>query len=209
MIADNSVDVVISNCVINLSPDKKKVFSEVYRILKMGGEFYFSDVYANRRIPEHLQGDKVLWGECLSGALYFEDFRRILSKVGFEDLRVVSSGPITVNNPEVQRKVGDIRFSSKTVRIFKLPLEDKCENFGQVATYLGTEKDFPHAFFLDDHHTFVTGYPVAVCGNTADMLAETRYATHFKVTQRGSHTGLFDCSGPSSSGNNSVSTGCC
>jgi len=76
-----------------------------------------------------------------------------------------------------------------------LPLEDKCENFGQVATYLGTEPDFPHAFFLDDHHTFVTGYDVAVCGNTADMLEYTRYKKHFKITARGAHLGLFDCSG--------------
>lgn len=59
---DNSVDVVISNCVVNLSPSKKKVFSEIRRILKPGGELYFSDVYANRRINEKLRQDKVLWG---------------------------------------------------------------------------------------------------------------------------------------------------
>jgi len=79
-IADNSVDVVISNCVINLSPDKQKVLSEVYRILKPGGELYYSDVFSDRRIPEELQKDKVLWGECLSGALYIEDFRRMMQK---------------------------------------------------------------------------------------------------------------------------------
>jgi SAM-dependent methyltransferase len=214
MIPSDSVDVVISNCVINLSPNKAKVFQEVHRILKTGGEFYFSDVYTDRRVPDFLQGDKVLWGECLSGALYFEDFRREIKKVGFEDLRVVSSGPITVNNPEIQKKVGAINFSSKTVRLFKLPLEDRCENYGEVATYLGTEKDFPHAFFLDDHHTFVTGYPYAVCGNTSDMIGFTRYRKHFKITPKGPHRGLFDCSGgggPSSSagGGNSCGTGCC
>eukprot|EP01125_Pyxidicula_operculata_P008424 TRINITY_DN2825_c0_g1_i2.p1 TRINITY_DN2825_c0_g1~~TRINITY_DN2825_c0_g1_i2.p1 ORF type:complete len:222 (-),score=44.72 TRINITY_DN2825_c0_g1_i2:75-740(-) len=71
-IPDNSVDVVISNCVVNLSPNKPKVLSEIYRILKEGGELYFSDVYSSCRIPEELQKDRVLWGECLSGALYIE-----------------------------------------------------------------------------------------------------------------------------------------
>jgi len=101
---------------------------------------------------------------------------------------------------KLKKKVGKINFYSKTVRAFKLPLEDRCENFGQKATYLGTEADFPHAFFLDDHHTFVTGYPLPVCGNTADMLEHTRFGKHFKITARGPHTGLFDCSGGNSSG---------
>jgi len=93
--------------------------------------------------------------------------------------------------------VGDIAFFSNTVRAFKLStLEDRCEDFGQIATYNGGEPDFPHAFFLDDHHTFITGYPLKVCGNTADMVSKTRYAKYFTVTPRGAHLGLFDC-GPS------------
>jgi len=71
---DNAFDVVVSNCVVNLSPDKKRVFSEVHRVLKPGGEFYFSDVYADRRVPEVLRRDPVLYGECLAGALYWNDF---------------------------------------------------------------------------------------------------------------------------------------
>ena len=81
---------MISNCVINLSQDKKKVFEEVWRVLKPGGEFYFSDVYADRRIPEALKADKMLWGECLSGALYLEDFRRLMASVGFNYYYTVS-----------------------------------------------------------------------------------------------------------------------
>ena len=73
-IEDDSIDIVISNCVINLSPDKEKVFSEIYRVLKPGGELYFSDVFAGRRIPEELQTDKVLLGECLGGAMYTKIF---------------------------------------------------------------------------------------------------------------------------------------
>ena len=73
-IEDNSIDIVISNCVVNLSLFKNKVLKEVFRVLKKGGEFYFSDVYSSRRINEDLRNDSVLWGECLSGALYWNDF---------------------------------------------------------------------------------------------------------------------------------------
>ena len=70
----NSYDIIVSNCVVNLSPNKESVFKQVYNMLKNGGEFYFSDVYSSKRIPKDLQNDDILWGECLSGALYSNDF---------------------------------------------------------------------------------------------------------------------------------------
>ncbi len=69
---------MISNCVVNLCADKEVVYKEIWRVLKWGGELYFSDLSADRRIPENLKKDSTLWGEGLSGALYSEDFRRIL-----------------------------------------------------------------------------------------------------------------------------------
>ena len=69
-IPDGTVDVVISNCVINLATSKKIVFKEIYRVLKDGGELLFSDVFADRRISKDLREDPILYGECLSGALY-------------------------------------------------------------------------------------------------------------------------------------------
>ncbi len=194
-IEDNSVDVVISNCVINLSPDKGAVFSEIFRVLKPGGELYFSDVFTGRRIPSHLKKDPVLQGECLAGALYIEDFRRMLQQIGCLDYRVVSSAPIDLENPEIEEKIGMVDFYSKTVRAFKLEsLEDLCEDYGQTAIYLGTIPESPHAFLLDDHHHFLTGKPMLVCGNTAAMLEETRFAPHFKIMgDRSVHYGLFDC----------------
>jgi 2-polyprenyl-3-methyl-5-hydroxy-6-metoxy-1,4-benzoquinol methylase len=66
-----SFDVIISNCVINLCTDKDAVLKECLNLLKPGGELYFSDVYSNRRVPKSLQENEVLWGECLSGALYW------------------------------------------------------------------------------------------------------------------------------------------
>ncbi|MBI4644997.1 MAG: MIP family channel protein [Deltaproteobacteria bacterium] len=197
-VENNSVDVVISNCVINLSPDKKTVFEEIFRVLKRGGELYFSDIFAGRRLPEHLQADPVLLGECLGGALYIEDFRRLLREIGCLDYRVVSKRKVNLNNPEVETKVGMVDFYSMTIRAFKLEtLEDICEDYGQVATYLGTIPECPHQFILDDHHIFQTGRPMLVCGNTASMLSETRYGQHFKVLgDRRTHFGKFPC-GPS------------
>lgn len=194
-IADNSVDVVISNCVINLSPDKERVFSEIFRVLKPGGELYFADVFSGRRIPDELCHDPVLYGECLSGALYIEDFRRMLQRLGCQDYRVVSKRQISLDNPAVEAKAGMIDFYSITVRAFKLAfLEDICEDFGQSATYLGTISEHPHRFPLDDHHTFVTGKPMLVCGNSAAMVQETRFGRHFRVSgDRSIHFGPFDC----------------
>jgi arsenite methyltransferase len=177
------------------------------------GELFFSDVYADRRIPEALRADKVLWGECLSGALYTEDFRRCMARVGFVDVREVSSTRMLVNSEseEIRQRTSGIVFYSKLVRAFKLPeLEDRCEDYGQSATYLGGIEECPHAFFLDDHHCFVTDHPMRVCGNTADMLCETRYAKHFRVSERGPHRGLFDCIGGSAGGDAvCVSGSCC
>ena len=207
-IADNSIDLVVSNCVLNLSPDKQRVFHEIFRVLKPGGELYFSDVFSDRRIPRDLAEDPVLLGECLGGALYTEDFRRMMQKAGCMDPRTVVSGPLLINNAEIERKAGFIGFTSSTVRAFKLDLEDRCEDFGQVATYLGTEQNNPHVFVLDDHHRFATGQPMLVCGNTADMISKTRYAKHFRVTEKGRHFGLFDC-GPSGAASASTPPGAC
>lgn len=193
-IADNSMDIVISNCVINLSPNKEAVFKEIYRVLKPGGELYFSDVFSGRRIPEDLQHDKVMLGECLGGALYTEDFRRIMSAIGIPDIRVTNKRDLSLEDTELQTKAGMIDFYSMTVRGFKVDLEDICENYGHVAYYNGTISECPHSFVLDDHHEFKTGMPVPVCGNTANMLSQTRFAKHFRIEgDFSTHYGVFDC----------------
>ena len=195
-IADNSIDVVISNCVINLSPDKNSVFSEIFRVLKPGGELHFSDVFTNRRVPEQLHADPVLHGECLAGAMYHEDFRRLLQSLGCLDFRQTNSRKISLDNLEIETKIGMVEFYSVTVRAFKLSsLEDICEDYGQTATYHGSIADSRHFFDFDDHHRFIAGKPMLVCGNTASMILETRYAPHFTITgDRSAHFGAFDCS---------------
>lgn len=194
-IADESVDVVVSNCVVNLSFDKRKLLGEVFRVLKPGGELYFSDVFTSRRIRAELKDDSVLIGECIAGAFYTEDFRRAMAQAGCPDVRIVSSREIEIHDPEVKRKIGMTRLYSQTVRAFKLAsLEDRCEDFGQHATYLGTIPEEPHCFSLDDHHCLEKGRAMLVCGNTAAMLGETRFARHFRVEgDRSVHFGLFDC----------------
>lgn len=193
-IADASVDVVVSNCVLNLSPEKERVFAEIMRVLKPGGELYFSDVFADRRIPDGLRRDPVLLGECLAGALYVEDFRRLMARAGCADVRKISDSAVPLFDDAIMAKIGMVAFRSITLRAFKLDLEDRCEDFGQVATYLGTIANHPHAFDLDDHHHFETGRPLRVCGNSFDMLAATRYAPHFRLSgDKSVHFGLFDC----------------
>ena len=213
-IIDNSQDVVISNCVINLSPDKKSVFSEIFRVLTLGGELYFSDVFADRRIPEDIKNDPVLYGECLGGAMYIEDFRRMLRELGCPDYRIVSKRKLTITEKEVREKVEGIDFYSITVRAFKLDdLEDKCEDYGQIAVYLGTIPGSANKFILDDHHIFIAHKPMLICGNTASMLIKTRYARHFRVTgDRAIHYGIFKCetfSDKETGPDFSIPGGCC
>ena len=193
-IPDESADVVVSNCVLNLSPDKASAFREVLRALKKGGELYFSDVFADRRIPPDVAADPVLRGECLGGALYWEDFRRLMAEAGCHDVRTIERRRVAFNNPDLEHKTGLIEFYSVTIRAFKLDPEDRCEDYGLAAIYRGTIPEAPNAFDLDDHRRFVVRKAVPVCGNTADILSLSRYAPHFEIVgDKSVHYGLFDC----------------
>lgn len=173
-------DLIVSNCVLNLCTDKEAVLRNVFSLLKPGGELYFSDVYADRRIPVSLQNDTVLYGECLSGALYWNDFLNMARRSGFADPRLVTSRPLAVNNRRLAERLGPILFYSATYRLFKLDsLEPSCEQYGQAVRYRGTIPFRAHEFVLDDHHVFPTGRITPVCGNTSAMLQLTRFAPHF------------------------------
>ncbi|MGD9604394.1 MAG: methyltransferase domain-containing protein [Gammaproteobacteria bacterium] len=189
-----SFDVVVSNCVVNLSPDKDAVLRGIRRLLKPGGEFYFSDVYADRRVPEAVRSDPVLYGECLGGALYWNDFLRLAHRQGFADPRLVEDRPLAVTAPALAARVGPIRFYSATYRLFNLDaLETACEDYGQAVVYRGTVPDHPHAFVLDAHHAMATGRVFPVCGNTWRMLQDTRLRPHFDfIGDFSRHFGLFE-----------------
>ena len=195
-LADNSFDVIVSNCVINLSPDKEAVLKEAFRVLKPGGELYFSDVYSDRRVPNHLVNDPILYGECLSGALYWNDFQNLAKQCGFLDPRLVEDRPLTIDNPEIEDLIGHINFYSATYRLFKIPgLEPQCEDYGQAVVYKGTIDHHHEQFILDKHHHIETGRFFPVCGNTWRMLHDTRFKEHFEFYgNMDKHFGIFkDC----------------
>ncbi len=189
-----SFDVIVSNCVVNLSCDKPAVLAGVKRLLKEGGEFYFSDVYADRRVPESMRTDPVLYGECLGGALYWNDFLRMAQAAGFPDPRLVEDRPITITEPGVAACVGTaVRFFSATYRLFHVPdLESDGEDYGQAVVYHGTIPHHRDGLVFDKHFHFPTGKTVPVCGNTWRILKASRLAPHFTfIGDFTRHYGIF------------------
>jgi arsenite methyltransferase len=181
-LADNSFDLIVSNCVINLAVDKRAVLRSAFRLLKPGGEMYFSDVYADRRVPEPLTRDPVLYGECLSGAMYWQDFQNMARETGFLDPRLMTDSPIDVTDSELKERVADLRFWSATYRLFKLDdLESGRENYQQQAMYKGTVERYAEEFRLDNAYVFPTGQSVPVCGNTFRLLQDSRFSAHFDL----------------------------
>jgi arsenite methyltransferase len=213
-LAENDFDIIVSNCVINLVADKQAVLEQAFRLLKPGGEVYFADIYSDRRIPEALTADPVLYGECLSGALYWNDFNRLARQAGFIDPRLVTDRPVAVEDPALRKKVGDIQFFSATYRLFKVnELEPGREDYGQSVTYRGNAPHLPDRLTLDKFNVFETGVSTAVCGNTYLLLRESRLAPFFDFHgDAGVHRGIFPDRGADLpfefSGNSSQST-CC
>lgn len=196
---DQSFDIIVSNCVINLSPDKEAVLKQAQRLLKPGGELYFSDVYASRRVPAELVSNPVLYGECLSGALYWNDFVNLAKQCGFADPRLVEDRPLSINNPAVEARIGHIDFFSATYRLFNLEgLEPACEDYGQAVIYKGTIPHRPERFLLDKHHLIERGKVFPVCGNTWRMLHDSRFRDHFEfIGNWDTHYGIFEGCGTS------------
>ena len=181
-IPDNSIDLIVSNCVVNLSPNKKDVFKEAYRVLKPGGEMYFSDVYSDRRIPEKLLHDPILHGECLSGALYWNDFLSLVKTVGFKSPRLAKDRPLSITNKDIEKLIGFAKFYSATYRLFKIPEFDNTdgEDYGLKIKYKGTIETCPDIFILDKENKFETGKEYNICGNTYRILNESRFRKHFE-----------------------------
>ncbi|XP_078269496.1 arsenite methyltransferase [Rhinoraja longicauda] len=180
---DNSFDVVISNCVVNLSPDKTAVLKEAYRVLKDGGEMYFSDVYADRELPDAARTHKVLWGECLGGALWWKEFVDIAKKVGFSDPRLVAASKVPVENEELQQIIGDCKFVSATCRLFKVAAGVPRERSRVI--YNGWVEGCREKLEFDINHTFNEGETVVVDEETAAILESSRFADEFTIQSLG------------------------
>eukprot|EP00871_Galdieria_phlegrea_P002552 jgi/Galph1/3298/GphlegSOOS_G1973.1 len=169
-IAEKSCDIVISNCVVNLIPNKEAVLRQVFRALRDGGEFYFSDKATRRDKRKFL-----LFCECLGGALYLEDFRQLCEKVGFKDVRLVESHSrgYQIEDDNIRSKLGDTQFFHS--------LELSREDYGESAQYRGTLTECPDKFVWDMEMVFPQGKWISVDGNTAEMLRKSRYSKHFHL----------------------------
>ncbi|XP_032889946.1 arsenite methyltransferase [Amblyraja radiata] len=180
---DNSFDLVISNCVVNLSPDKTAVLKEAYRVLKDGGEMYFSDIYADRELPDAVRTHKVLWGECLGGALWWKEFVDIAKKVGFNEPRLVAASKVPVENEELQQIIGDCKFVSATYRLFKVPAGVRRERSRVI--YNGSVEGCGEKLEFDINYTFNEGETVVVDEETAAILESSRFADEFTIQSLG------------------------
>uniref|UniRef100_H3AAR6 Arsenite methyltransferase n=1 Tax=Latimeria chalumnae TaxID=7897 RepID=H3AAR6_LATCH len=176
---DSSFDIIISNCVVNLSYTSWDFLQGGGVVVSDGGEMYFSDVYANLNLPQELRDHSVLWGECLSGALWWKELLRIAQEVGFSTPRLVTAGPISVNNKDLLEVIGDYKFVSATYRLFKIPPDcprTKCE-----VIYSGSIRGFEKQLEFDANCTFQAGEVVEVDEETAAILKNSRFADKFMI----------------------------
>ncbi|KAK3607321.1 hypothetical protein CHS0354_018805 [Potamilus streckersoni] len=153
-IPEDSQDIIVSNCVICLCPDKKSVLKEAYKVLKVGGELYFSDMYADRKVPESVYHDEVLWGEGLSGALYWKELYSLAKEIGFSQPRLVMASPMLVDQEDFRQKLGGIKYASVTYRLFKLP---KVRQPARHVVYQGGIIGFPDCLRFDHQNVLKMG----------------------------------------------------
>eukprot|EP01084_Bolivina_argentea_P061634 112675_1 len=192
-IKKESMDIIISNCVINLSPRKDKVMMEIFNILVEGGEFYFSDMYCDRRLSNELRTDNVLLGEGLANSFYIQDFYTLCKYIGFNDPRVLSIREINIFDENIKKRIGNAKFYSITYRLFKCNgIEDKSEDYGQYAIYKGNINEYPNYYDLDKDYRFISNKPRLICANTAKMIHNSWLSKYFYVFgQNNVHYGLF------------------
>jgi arsenite methyltransferase len=96
-VENESVDVIISNCVINLSTNKTKVFQEAYRVLKPGGRFMISDIVLSKQLPKKIKENMDYYASCISGAILKEDYLSIVKKAGFDNIKILSEKIFTLD----------------------------------------------------------------------------------------------------------------
>ncbi len=168
-VADRTVDVVTSNCVVNLSPDKRAVFGEIWRVLKDHGRLVLADIVVDRAVPPHLRVNPQLWGECLTGALTEDELMAELERAGFYGLEILKKS--------FWQKVEGYVFSSVTVRAFKFEKKTGCVYLGHRAVYQGPYKSVSD----EEGHLFPRYEEVEVCTDTAAKLTHAPYSATFTV----------------------------
>ncbi len=167
LVASNSVDVIVSNCVLNLvrDEDKRKVFAESFRVLRRGGRAVISDIVADEPVPDHLKNDPQLWSGCVSGALEQNEFLRAFEQAGFYGIEILK------RDSAPWRSVEGIEFRSITVRAFK-GKQGACLDCNQAVIYRGPWRKVED----DDGHTLTRGQPMAVCEKTFRIYSSAPYS---------------------------------
>lgn len=190
MIADESVDVVVSNCVLNLveSSQKKQLFAEIFRVLRRGGRAVISDIVADEPVPPEMQADPHLWSGCISGALTEEGFLRAFEEAGFHGVRLLSF------QSEPWQTVHGIEFRSVTVEAFR-GKQGACWEGNQAVIYRGPFKEV----LDDDGHRMERGRRYAVCEKTYELYKQAPYEGCFEHLEplpqaRPAERVAFDCS---------------
>ncbi|MBN9098175.1 MAG: methyltransferase domain-containing protein [Pseudonocardia sp.] len=166
LVADDSIDVVLSNCVLNLVATEQKtaLFAEIFRVLRRGGRAVISDIVASTEVPEQLRADPELWSGCISGALQEEAFLAAFERAGFHGIHLVTRGSAP------WQVVEGIEFRAVTVVAYK-GKDGACRDHGQAVIYPGPFK----AVLDDDGHLLHRGVPSAVCAKTFQLYAQAPY----------------------------------
>ncbi len=190
LVESDSIDVVVSNCVLNLvaNAEKLQLFREIYRVLRRGGRAVISDIVADEEVPEEMQMDPELWSGCISGALTEHGFLATFEEAGFHGIRILE------RQAEPWQTVAGIELRSLTVEAFK-GKAGPCWERNQAVVYRGPFKEV----LDDDEHRYERGKRHAVCDKTFHLLTSAPYREHFDLVEPRQEVPLeeaepFDCS---------------
>jgi len=191
LVSSDSIDVVVSNCVLNLveARMKRQLFDEVFRVLKKGGRAVISDIVSDEEVPDEMQSDPQLWSGCISGALTEDGFLKAFADAGFYGIEILQ------RQTEPWRTVDGIEFRSVTVQAWK-GKQGACFERNQAVIYKG-----PFLKVLDDDgHAMERGKRYAVCDKTFNLYRKAPYCDHFEFVEPRTAIPLdeaktFDCAG--------------
>lgn len=185
LIKNNSIDLVVSNCVLNLvhDSDKAQMIAEIFRVTKPGGRIAISDIISDECVPQHLKQDQRLWSGCIAGALQEQAFLQAFINAGF----IAVAYDKWENKP--WQVVEDIEFRSVTITAVK-PTGSECIDKGHAVIYKG-----PYSKIYDDEgHIYYRGQRMAVCKRSYTLLTNGTYANDFiGITPAEEHKGTPWC----------------
>ena len=174
LVPNDSMDVVVSNCVLNLVEPhaKRQLFEEIFRVLRLGGRAVISDIVSDEAVPEHLQNDPELWSGCISGALTEEGFLAAFSDAGFYGVQILK------RDEQPWQTVEGIEFRSVTIEAFK-GKQGPCVERNQAVVYKGPFREV----LDDDNHRMERGRRYAVCDKTYNIYRKAPYSAFFEFIE--------------------------